>query len=234
MVTNTGTAPALTLNSLTFNTNGTTATTNLNGARIYYTSTSSTFATTTQYGSDVTTFPGGSNPIVVNGSQTLVPGTNYFWIVYDVAISAPTGNLLDAECTSINIGSANTPSVTAPSGNRPIVSLSSPSCAYTYASFSSFPSIVGLSGTVVAGSGTALDDNQYTNITMPGSMTFEYNGKVYSSFGINANGFIWFGSYNPVTGNVYNPISTTLPYEGLFLLWAAICKPTLPLLLHHK
>ncbi|MCB9360012.1 MAG: choice-of-anchor J domain-containing protein [Flavobacteriales bacterium] len=84
---------------------------------IYYTGTSNTFATTTLYGS---ASPSGGT-INVNGTQTLVEGTNYFWVVYDIAGGATLLNYVDAECTQItmNGGIGNkTPSSTAPTGKR--------------------------------------------------------------------------------------------------------------------
>ena len=79
----------------------TTGTTNVGDilkARVYYT-TNATFATTNQFGSEVTSPTGAFS---VTGTQTLVDGaTNYFWVVYDISCSATTGNLIDAECTSV-------------------------------------------------------------------------------------------------------------------------------------
>ncbi|MFZ1617182.1 MAG: BNR-repeat neuraminidase N-terminal domain-containing protein [Flavobacteriales bacterium] len=111
-----GNASPLSLTSLTFNTNGTTTpATDITNAKVWYTGTSSTFATTTQFGSTVAT-PSGSH--IVAGSQVLAEGTNYFWLTYDVPNSAKVNNLVDAECTSVNVGGAQAPSVTAPAGTR--------------------------------------------------------------------------------------------------------------------
>ncbi|HKR04952.1 MAG TPA: GEVED domain-containing protein [Bacteroidia bacterium] len=120
VVTSTGTSPALNLTSLTFNTNGSTNVVDITAAKVWYTGTSSTFATTTQFGSTVSN-PSGSN--TVSGSQALSAGTNYFWVTYDIAATptATVGDVVDAECTSINVGGAQTPSVTAPSGSRTIL-----------------------------------------------------------------------------------------------------------------
>ncbi|MCX6166276.1 MAG: T9SS type A sorting domain-containing protein, partial [Ignavibacteriae bacterium] len=89
-------------------------------ARIYYTGTSNVFAMTNQFGSD---FAGPNGAFTITGTRTLATGTNYFWLVYDVPGTATSGNLLDAECLSIR-GNApmgtQTPTVTAPAGNRPI------------------------------------------------------------------------------------------------------------------
>jgi len=93
--------------------------TDINGAtaKIYYTGNSSTFATTTLFGATVPTIAN----YTINGSQALVNGTNYFWLVYDISAGATVGNVVDAQCTSLNVGGARTPTVTAPAGSRPIV-----------------------------------------------------------------------------------------------------------------
>jgi hypothetical protein len=113
-----GNANPLTLTGMTFNTTGCTAPgADISNARVWYTGNSSTFATTTQFGSDVPT-PSGS--YTIPGSQVLAEGTNYFWLVYDVPSGATVNDVLDAECTSVNVGGAQTPSVTAPAGTRTI------------------------------------------------------------------------------------------------------------------
>jgi hypothetical protein len=105
--------------NFTLNTNGNTApATDITNAKLYYTGASSSFATTTQVGSTVA---GPNGSFVINAAQQLVLGTNYFWLTYDVPGSAINGNVLDAECNTINIGGVDrTPTVQAPSGNRPI------------------------------------------------------------------------------------------------------------------
>jgi hypothetical protein len=69
---------------------------------------------------------GGINPaagtITANGSQTLLNGTNYFWIAYDINTpTATNGNVVDAQCTQITVGGVNrVPTVTNPTGTRAI------------------------------------------------------------------------------------------------------------------
>ena len=203
-----GSSPSITLNSLTFNTNGSTAIGNdITSARIWYTGNNSTFATTTQFGIDITSYVGN---IPVTGVQVLLPGINYFWIAFDVNISAAISNLLDAECTSINIGSVQIPSVTAPIGSRPIVALAGLSCAYTGTNQTiSMSTIVGVAGTTTIASGTAIDDNNYPSQSLPVGFNFEFNGQNFTSMGINSNGFIWFGSGTPNT-NSYSPIGSLI------------------------
>jgi hypothetical protein len=116
-----GNASPLSVTSFTLNTNGTTSTADISNAKLWYTGTSSTFATTTQFGSTVAAPSGSFN---ITGSQILTGGisvTNYFWLTYDVSCGATVGNAIDGECNSITVGSAQTPTVQAPSGTRTIV-----------------------------------------------------------------------------------------------------------------
>ena len=209
VVTSGGTSPALSLSSLSFKTNGsTTIATDLTAARIWYTGASSTFATTTQFGSDVTSFPGATTAIPVSGSQTLVAGTNYFWVAYDINAGASIGNVMDAECSSVTPGSVQTPSVQAPAGSRTIAAPGNVACAYTGSSQAiTFTTIVGLTApapTLIA-SGSAIDDNNYT--AQPIGFNFEFNGTTYTTFGINSNGFIWFGTGTPAALPTFPVIS---------------------------
>ena len=115
-IVTTGNSSPLVLASIDFSTNGSTNPAgDISTARVWYTGTSSTFAQTTQFGSDAAA-PSGA--FTVNGTQVLAEGTNYFWLVYDIPSGAAVNNLLDAECTSINYGTAQTPTVTAPAGSR--------------------------------------------------------------------------------------------------------------------
>lgn len=107
----------LTLSSITCNTNGTTNTADIANARIWYTGNSSVYSAITQFGSVITN-PNGS--IIFSGSQQLSGGTNYFWLTYDVPLTATTGNSVDGECSSITVGTSRTPTIQAPSGNRKI------------------------------------------------------------------------------------------------------------------
>ncbi|MSQ78656.1 MAG: hypothetical protein EXR21_03125, partial [Flavobacteriaceae bacterium] len=110
-----GTGPNLT--QINFNTAGSSnASGDISYAKVYYTGTTNTFATTTQYGS-TTSSPSGA--FSVSGSEALVGGSNYFWLAYDVPSGATLGNVVDATCPDFVLSSGTqTPSVTAPSGNR--------------------------------------------------------------------------------------------------------------------
>jgi len=101
--------------------NSTAPLTDVSNVDIYYTGTSATFATTSLFGSSAPAATGVN--FDVNGTQTLSPGTNYFWVVYDLASNATVGNDLDARCNRITVdGTNNTPSPVNPGGLRTIVS----------------------------------------------------------------------------------------------------------------
>ncbi len=107
------------LTQMVINMTGTTSVSDVSNIDVYYTGNSSTFTVSTLFGSVAS----GTGSLTVNGSQTLLSGSNYFWIVYDLSTSATVGNLLDAECTQITMDSGvgnQTPSGNPPTGNRPI------------------------------------------------------------------------------------------------------------------
>lgn len=106
---------------LNLTTSGTITPANLAAARVYYTGTTGSFtdgaAAGTQFGTDITS-PNGA--LVFTGSQTLVTGTNYFFLVYDIACGA-TATVVDATCDNIVYNSATlTPAATSPVGSRTI------------------------------------------------------------------------------------------------------------------
>ncbi|MBU3663828.1 MAG: hypothetical protein FGM41_11625, partial [Bacteroidetes bacterium] len=116
-VVTTGIANPLNVNQLNFSTNGTSNLAAIANAKVFYTGTNSTFAATNQFGSTTAT-PGAT--FNVTGTQTLAAGTNYFWLVYDVASGAASNDVLDAECNLITYNTSTTavPTVQAPAGTR--------------------------------------------------------------------------------------------------------------------
>lgn len=124
-VVTTGSTAPLTLTQLQINMNGSTIPgTNTNDVsliQVFYTGTTNTF-------SAINPFDGAGTPVTagtisIGGSQVLAPGTNYFWVAYDINLgTATTNNLLDAQCTQITVAAVNhTPTVTSPAGSRTIV-----------------------------------------------------------------------------------------------------------------
>ena len=117
IVTNGNLAP-LSATSFTFNTSGSTnPTTDITNAKLFYTGTTNTIATTAQFG---TTSNAPNGTFTITGTQLLSAGTNYFWLTYDVPLTATISNVLDAQCTSFTVSSVQTPSVQNPLGNREI------------------------------------------------------------------------------------------------------------------
>ncbi|MCF8254808.1 MAG: hypothetical protein K9I36_05870, partial [Bacteroidia bacterium] len=96
---------------------------NISSAKLYYTGNSSTFSTSTLFGSYSVSSPTTSSwpTYAITGSQQLANDTNYFWLAYDIYSGASLGDSVDAQVTSISVGgSSQTPTVTAPSGYRKI------------------------------------------------------------------------------------------------------------------
>jgi parallel beta-helix repeat protein len=112
-----GALAPLTVTGLSFTTAGSTSAADLTGAKLWYTGTSSVFATTTQYGSTVAN-PSGAFSFA--GSTVLTPGTHYFWLTYDIASTATPCNVADATCDTVVAGIAYLPSPSAPAGSRMI------------------------------------------------------------------------------------------------------------------
>ncbi|PSK92066.1 BNR-repeat neuraminidase N-terminal domain-containing protein [Taibaiella chishuiensis] len=114
----------LNLTQLDYNTTGSNnPATSITNARVYYTGTSTSFSTTTPFGTAVAN-PNGT--FSVTGSQTLAganTGTtsNYFWLVYDINCTATVSDSVDAQCTGMVVGgTAQTPTATNPAGSRKI------------------------------------------------------------------------------------------------------------------
>ncbi|MDZ4756536.1 MAG: BNR-repeat neuraminidase N-terminal domain-containing protein, partial [Bacteroidota bacterium] len=110
------------LTQLKWQTNGTNnITSNVDTARIYYTGNSATFAPTTLFGTYQLS-PAATTTYTVNSTRALLPGNNYFWVVYSIKTGANTGDSVDARVSQVTIaGSPYTPSVTDPTGKRKII-----------------------------------------------------------------------------------------------------------------
>ncbi len=122
-VVTSGADPAISATSFSLTTNGSTSGTNnsdIENAKLFYTGSSTTFTTTTQFGSTVTNFTTGSGAFVISGSQTLNDGANYFWLTYSIQPGAINNHVVDATCTAITVGTPRVPTTTNPYGNRTI------------------------------------------------------------------------------------------------------------------
>jgi hypothetical protein len=112
----TGDLEPLKLTSFTLNTNGSTnPLSDIISATVYYSGSLNGFQTHTPFGQ---AFMQPDGTFKVEGEQTLNTGPNYFWLSYQVSQDAVLNHVLDAECTSFDIGSTTTPTVMAPDGNR--------------------------------------------------------------------------------------------------------------------
>lgn len=158
-----------TLTSASFATTGSTAPlTDILSAKVYYTSTT-TFATTTQFGSTVAN-PNG--PFTVSGSLPLTNGLGYLWLVYDLSCGATVTNLIDAEVTSVTLASGVlTPVTPNPTGTRAITAPASVATnqplttAVTAGSVNNIVLRVDMLGNNCSGSLTQLDlTNVSTNV----------------------------------------------------------------------
>jgi hypothetical protein len=121
VVTTNPTSP-LAITQFDLNTNGSTSPgTDILNAKLYYTGTTGTFGTGTQFG---TTESNPNGNFTISGTQALAEGTNYFWLTYDINSSAALNDFVDAQCTSITVdASAETPTETNPTGERQILNV---------------------------------------------------------------------------------------------------------------
>ncbi len=97
-------------------------------------------------------------------------------------------------------------------GQTPVANLT---CGYAFSTNgASWSSILGGTGTNVIASGTTIDDQVYMNNIFDNGFSFDFNGTIYTSFNISANGYLFFGNTNP--GVITNPISNpTTAFEGV-------------------
>lgn len=115
-VNTTGVTSPLSLTSMTINMNGTSNLANVSKVAVATTGKSATFASSTLLGAKNDPVSGD---LTFNGNITLNPGTNYFWVMYDVAPGATTGSTFDASLVSAVVnGSTITPVIGNPDGNR--------------------------------------------------------------------------------------------------------------------
>jgi hypothetical protein len=83
--------------------------------KVFYTGNDSVFSAVNQYWSGLNL----TQPLT--GSQSLLPGKNYFWVCYDVSVSAVAGDTLDAACTLFTVNytaGSFIPDITSPEGYR--------------------------------------------------------------------------------------------------------------------
>ncbi len=94
-------------------------------ARVFYTTTP-VFSTAVQFGSDV--INPGAQFNILSAQASVTTGTNYFWLVYDLACNATVSNVLDAACEAVDVNIPGVPLLSAvfpenPGGTRTINAL---------------------------------------------------------------------------------------------------------------
>ena len=193
-IVTTGQLAAPNATQLVFTTLGTTNIGDITNARVYYTGSSSTFASTSQLGATVAVPPNDPTSMTFNFTRALAEGDNNFWIAYDVVATAPGGNAIDAKLVSTTVAGTTYTLNADPSGSRPIVA-STP--------------MVFVSSTVVQNSnplpvGSVLNDVIQIQVVTSGainplpvtSMTFRTNGT--TNTGDIQNARVFFTSDSPV------------------------------------
>ncbi|GAB3823177.1 hypothetical protein GCM10028821_00130 [Hymenobacter jeollabukensis] len=124
-LTTTGAANPISVTQLNFTADGTTALANISNARVYFTGSSPTFSTATQFGTSSAAPAFGPTGFSLTGSQALSEGVNYFFLTYDIVAGATTGNVVDAALTGVKIGTGAVSSISSatgsPAGSRPIL-----------------------------------------------------------------------------------------------------------------
>ena len=111
----------VTLSQIVFQTNGTTSTSDILNARVWYTGSNSNFSPTTQFGTAIATPPGANADMTFTGTQVISCGRSYLWLTYDINPNATLTNLVDGKFVNAVIdGNTMTPVTTEPTGAREI------------------------------------------------------------------------------------------------------------------
>lgn len=192
----------------------------ISNAKVWYTGTSSVFAATSQFGS---TFVA---PTLVDfdvvGTQTLVPGTNYFWLTFDIPLTAFAADTVDAQCTNVTVAAVDhAPTVTAPAGYR-LITLNPPTALVATAVNSNEIDLtwtknsVGQDVMVAVNSantfGTPVNGTPYiVGATLPTAGTIIYNGPA-SGFNhtlLTANTAYYYKAWSVDANNYYSATGAT-------------------------
>ena len=212
----------LSVTSFSFNTNGSTNPTgDISNAKLYYTGSLGYFEAVNQFGSTTNNPNGNFN---ITGTQALINGTNYFWLCYDIAAEAGLGNYVDAQCTSITIGTPKTPSVTNPDGNRKIAIVycdaGSPDTNFEYISNISYGTV---NNTSLRGTGGYQNFSDLSSAYTAGA-SLDFSVGVYDPYDSDKV-IIWVdwnnnGDFTDAGEKVYESSGTgfTQPHSGSFTI----------------
>lgn len=182
----------LVLSSMKLNTAGTTATTDIQNAKVFYTGSSPVFAVTNQFGSTVVN-PNGV--FYANANLTLPAGINYFWVTYDTKTTSVVNNFIDARVDSLVIGGVNTAPIDGnPVGSRRI--LAPLNGNYNVGSGQSYPTITAAAADLGA-------------LGVSGPVTFTLTDVLYNA----ASGEVFPIVMSPYIGS--SPINTVTLRPGI-------------------
>jgi Zn-dependent metalloprotease len=165
IVKTTGTSIPLATTKMKFTVKGSTDVSDISKVKVFYTGQSNVFATTTQFGSTITSVD--TNDLEFQDSMALTArnGTNYFWLTYDLANNAKIANYIDGTCKEIRVSGVNhIPDTSAPVGRRRI-SACIPATS-TYACQYAYTKKVKLDTTNNATGCSATSYSDYTNISI--------------------------------------------------------------------
>jgi hypothetical protein len=113
--------PMVSATNFKFNTTGTTNVADITNAKLYYSGTMTTFnsASATMLG---TAIANPSGTLTFSSTQTLLVGDNYFWLTYDIPLTATTNHYVDAAVVSFDCSTFTNivPTTPSPVGNRQI------------------------------------------------------------------------------------------------------------------
>lgn len=137
----TGYTNRLSLTSLSLNTTGTTALSDITNIKIYSTGNVDTFNTV----NPTPIYTATPAATIVAPVNVLLEGdTNYIWVAYDVASAAVVGNSMDAAITSMTIGgTAVTPTNASPAGDKKILNQATVNTIVGYQPFNAIPVYAG-------------------------------------------------------------------------------------------
>lgn len=209
-IVTTGSLSPIDLTQLIINTAGTTNLGEVSTIDVFYTGSVAGYSPINLFASGA---PAGS--VTFNGTQTLVEGSNYFWVVYNLITPTTIGNILNATCTSVTVDATSY----APGGllgaGRDI-GICNPS-----------PGGVGVSGLTswfVAGQDVYSDagitpatngdvvtqwNNTVANVNIP---SITKNGGGNQTLQVNH----WFYNFNDVINFTADNYIRTIPYDGVF------------------
>ncbi len=111
--------PVLDVTSFRFHLPPTVIKSNILNARLYYTGNDTYFSTAEQFGETVQLPDTGFS---ISGVKSLINGTHYFWLAFDISNSAQAGTIIDAGCNYAILSGTGTllPDTASPFGHRTV------------------------------------------------------------------------------------------------------------------